>query len=144
MLQLNVNFQNSFDKNMRHVKEFLPEDCQNDFFSTKICKRIGKEDSSIQELSAKVRPTINRLESTITHQIEFAAFRMLSFSSFLLYVISLMFKFCMTTRCRWSRRTATERSWLPPLEFEQSATPRHVCTVTVCFLQSSEDTSLQT
>jgi len=27
---------------------------------------------------------------------------------------------------------------------EQSATPRHVCTVTACFLQSSEDPSLQT
>jgi len=45
---------------------------------------------------------------------------------------------------RGCRRTATELSRLPPLEFGTLyATPRHVCTVTACFPQSSEDPSLQ-
>ena len=46
---------------------------------------------------------------------------------------------------RGCRRTATELSRLPPRESGTvcHATSRHVCTVTACFLQSSEDSSLQ-
>ena len=48
------------------------------------------------------------------------------------------------TRLCGCRRTATELSGCRLSSLEQSATPRHVCTVTTCFSQLSEDPSLRT